>query len=90
LTTEYEYGNSAAFGNAPGPLSVYAPWPGFRADVLTHELLHNVPGRVDDHDDRALNHDPYHTSRGFLTPTGSQPYLPAELAEQLEQEGFAG
>lgn len=87
LTSEYEYGGSAAFGTAPGRVSVYARWPGFRADVLTHELLHNVVGRL--HGPLALEDDPYHASEGFLTPRGAEPYLPASLAERLSEEGFA-
>lgn len=88
LTTDYEFGRSAAFGQAPGKVTVYAPWPGFRPDVLTHELLHNVLGRVDS--PLALDHDPYHTSEGFLTPAGAEPHLPEELAAQLERDGFDG
>ena len=88
LTSEYEFGSSAAFGAAPGRVSVYAPWPGFRPDVLTHELLHNVLGRVES--DLALESDPYHTSEGFLTPTGAEPRLPEEIAAQMEADGFAG
>jgi hypothetical protein len=87
-TTEYEFGSSAAFGQAPGRVTVYAPWPGLRPDVLTHELLHNVLGRLDS--PLALEDDPYHASEGFLTPTGADPHLPDSIAEQLEEDGFAG
>ncbi len=87
LTTDYEFGRSAAFGQAPDKVSVYAPWPGLRPDVLPRELLHNVVGRGDS--DLALGHDPYHTSEGFLTPTGAQPYLPEERADRIAEDGFA-
>lgn len=60
-------------------------------NVAVHELLHNLMGRLDA--EGTCDSDPYHYcqgSGGWLAPLigSSDSYLPRELADQIEEDGF--
>ena len=84
----------AGYGEVGGEFAVVASDldNGTQKRVTTHELLHNVVGRVEA--PGACADDPRHYCEGgYLGPhiaTAEDPYLAEPLAEQLERQGFAG
>ena len=83
----------AGYGEVGGEFAVVASDldNGTQKRVTTHELLHNVVGRVEA--PGACADDPRHYCEGgYLGPhvtTAEDPYLAEPLAEQLERQGFA-
>jgi len=81
------------YGEVGGPFNVVAG--DLRNETaqraVTHELLHNVVGRVEA--PGACEHDPKHYCEGgYLSPRfdpGEEQYLAGGLARQLERQGFA-
>jgi hypothetical protein len=79
----------AGLGSTPGYATIAegqqpSEYPGkvsFRVAVTTHELLHNVAGRVDGRS---------HTSRGWLTPSIDQERLSEPTARELNETGLFG
>lgn len=60
-----------------------------RVAIVTHELLHNVVGRIEA--DGRCENDPYHYCEGgFLEPTldQSEQYLPEPIAAEIAENGF--
>ncbi|WP_128476783.1 thrombospondin type 3 repeat-containing protein [Halorussus pelagicus] len=60
-----------------------------RPTIFTHELLHNVVGRIEA--DGRCNGDPHHyCDGGWLEPAPRQSdqYLPDPLGEEIEENGF--
>lgn len=89
----------AGMGNAPGMFSIVdgtrtTPYRDrgatHRTWLLTHELLHNVVGHVDE--GHHAPDDPAHTEAGWLATgvTASEnEYLPHGVAHQIDRDGFA-
>ena len=83
----------AGYGEVGGEFAVVASDldNGTQKRVTTHELLHNVVGRVEA--PGACADDPRHYCEGgYLGPhvaTAEDSYLAEPLAEQLERQGFA-
>jgi len=79
----------AGVGSLPGYTSIVdgAPQPDYEGDVdfrvavTTHELLHNVAGRVDGRS---------HTTEGWLAGGPDDEYLSAATAAELEDGGLHG
>jgi hypothetical protein len=84
---QLEVGNTAGFGATPGFYAVVdgttrAEYDGdvsFRVAITTHELLHNVVGRVDGR---------VHTSEGWLAGGPADEYLSSATAAVIEERGL--
>lgn len=82
-------GRLAGVGSRPGYTVVVdgAPQPGYEGDVgfrvalTTHELLHNVAGRVDGRS---------HTTQGWLAGGPGNEYLSPATAAELDADGLYG
>jgi hypothetical protein len=85
--------DQVGYGEVGGEFSVVAADLGneTRQQVVVHELLHNVVGRVDAAG--VCPDDPKHYCQGgYLDPritTGEDRYLAEPLARQLEEDGFS-
>jgi hypothetical protein len=70
--------------------------PGWQFDteylhLLTHELLHNVVGRLDPANRAAADeheHESHSKYDGFLSATHDGEHLPEEIADEIERDGF--
>lgn len=86
---QLQLGNTVGYGSVPGYVSIvegrqaeeyettYTP----RVGVTTHELLHNVAGRVDGRT---------HTSSGWLRGGSDEEYLSRPTARELNESGLFG
>lgn len=89
LFTDFEGTFTSGLGQSPGTLVVVDPDQSNPDHVLVHELLHNVMGELES--GGACEFDQGHYCEGgWLEPYGfsQDPYLPLELAEEIERNGF--
>lgn len=89
MMVDLRKGDTVGIGRRSGTFSVVDDKLGDRrADTVIHELLHNVMGVLEP--ENRCGTDKGHTCHGWLATPSDDSYWPGGLADEVEQNGFAG